>query len=165
MHVFQGWQIVSKRDPRAVGLFSRHYSSKKNNKTIRHWLATGITAPGEDITLMRSDCSALFVWLKQKYNMSNQEGVYCAVFRNEGSELSSTLILEAEKWAWEKWQGERLYTYVDPGAVRHKRDPGRCFKKAGWKLVRDEQGKPLITTQGLLIFEKLPQKERTHEQG
>ena len=158
-----GWQIVSKRDPRVVGLYRRHYSWKKNRKSTKKLLRAGITAPGEDITLLRVDCSALFVWLKQKYRRDGQTGINCAVFRNEGSELSSRLILEAEIWAWDKYPGARLYTFVDPREVNHKRDPGRCFKKAGWALVRNQAGKPAITKAGLLIFEKLPQKESTHE--
>jgi hypothetical protein len=28
-----------------------------------------------------------------------------------------------------------LTTEVDPGLVRHKRDPGRCFLRAGWAVV------------------------------
>lgn len=152
--MFYTWYEVSRRDPRAVGLYSRHYSSKKNGKTVRDWLDFGITAPGESIVLMTADASALFVWLKQKYVENDQTGVNCAVFRNEGSRLSSELILEAETVAWQRWEGERLYTYVDGRAVRRKRDPGRCFRKAGWEHVRDETGRPRKTKGGLLIFEK-----------
>jgi hypothetical protein len=157
MNMFQGeWNKVSKRDPRVVGLFSRHYSSKKNGKAVRDWLSYGVTAPGEDICLLLSDASALFIWLKQKYVMNGQKGINCVVFRNEGKELSSTLILNAEKRAYEKWPGDRLYTYVDPSEVKSK-NPGCCFKKAGWELVKDANGEPIITSKGLLIFEKLHQ--------
>jgi hypothetical protein len=153
--MFEGalWYGVSKRDSRAAGLYSRHYSSAKNNKTMRDWLGYGITPPGESIVLMTSDSSALFVWLKQQYVDNDQTGVNCAVFRNEGTYLSSALILKAERIAWQRWPGERLYTYVDPGAVSSK-NPGCCFKRAGWELVRDEHGKPRKTTRGLLILEK-----------
>jgi hypothetical protein len=156
--MFQGdanWYGASKRDPRVVGLFARHYSSKKNGHGIADWLSFGITSPGAVIVLLTADASALFVWLKQKYHGNDQIGINCAVFRNEGKVLSSTLILEAEKFAWKKWAGERLYTYVDPGAVNSS-NPGYCFKKAGWQLVRDRNDKPLRTKNGLLIFEKLP---------
>jgi hypothetical protein len=144
------WYGVSKCDPRAVGLYARHYSSKKGKKTKRDWLAHGITPPGESITLLTSDVSALFVWLKQQKRDDGQEGINCAVFRNEGSVLSSLLILEAEQFAREMWGNERLFTYVDPGEIRRKRDPGRCFKKAGWRKCGTSGG-------GLLVFEKLPQ--------
>ena len=107
------------------------------------------------MTLLLSDGSALFIWLKQKYIQNEQTGVNCAVFRNESMELSSLLILDAEKMAWERWNGERLYTYVDPNEITSP-NAGYCFKKAGWKLVRDNNGKTLKTKNGLLILEKLP---------
>jgi hypothetical protein len=148
------WYKVSRRDPRAVGLYSRHYSAKKNGKGKSEWLAFGITAPGEGQKVyMTSDCSALFVWNRQKYRKDKQTGIECAVFRNEGEELSSALILEAEQIAWEQWPGERLYTFVDPSEVTSS-NPGYCFKQAGWELVRDDDGKPVATKGGLLILEK-----------
>ena len=152
------WFGASKRDPRVVGLYARHYSSKKNNKGIAEWLSFGITSPGAVIVLLTSDASALFVWLKQKYHSNDQAGVNCAVFRNEGHILSSTLILEAEEIAWAKWPAERLFTYVDPGAV-NSCNPGYCFKVAGWELVRNANSQPLTTARGLLIFEKLPETQ------
>lgn len=162
------WYGVSRRDPRVVGLYARHYSSAKNGKTIRDWLDHGITAPGETITLMTSDCSALFVWLRQKYVQNDQRGVNCAVFHNEGGILSSVLILEAEEFAWARWKDERLFTYVNLDEVE-SRNPGYCFKKAGWQLVRDEACKPLKTMGGLLILEKhaiypLPHPRKTSEE-
>lgn len=149
------WYGASKRDPRVVALYARHYSSKKNNKPYANLLSHGIAAPGAVIVLLTSDASALFVWLKQKYHSNDQTGVNCAVFRNEGKALSSRLILKAELFAWSQWPAERLYTYVDPTEVNSS-NPGYCFKKAGWQLVRDANGKPRKTTDGLLIFEKFP---------
>lgn len=149
------WLRVSKRDPRAVGLYKRHYSSKKNGKTSRELLAAGIVSPGESVTLLLFDGSALFVWNKQKGRRDGQGGVNCAVFRNEGSERSSDLILEAEAIAWEKWPGERLFSYVNPGEIG-SHNPGYCFKLAGWNLVRDEKGKPYKSPGGLILLEKYP---------
>ena len=157
--MFEGmhWFAVSKRDPRAVALFSRHYSARKNGATIRDWLAAGITAPGESLVLLTPAADALFVWVKQRYVRNGERGVNCAVFRNEGPYLSSELIREAEALAWAKWPGERLYTYVDPSQIKSA-NPGYCFKMAGWTLVRDERGKPKQTSRGLLILEKFPDK-------
>jgi hypothetical protein len=155
------WFGASKRAPRVVGLYARHYSSKKNNKGIAEWLSFGITPPGAVIVLLTSDARALFVWLKQKYHANDQEGVNCVVFRNEGNVLSSTLILEAESFAWSQWPAERLFTYVDPKEVS-SRNPGYCFKMAGWELVRDANGLPLKTARGLLVFEKLPEPAAQH---
>lgn len=151
--MWSNWYKVSRRDPRAVALFARHYSSVKNGRDIRSWLSYGITGPGEVIVLLNADASALFVWLKQRYH-AGQSGVYCAVFRNEGDTLSSLLILEAEEIAWQRWPGERLFTYVNPAAVKSS-NPGYCFKAAGWQLVRDGN-QPLRTSKGLLVLEKFP---------
>lgn len=38
-----------------------------------------------------------------------------------------------------------LQTEVDPSKTRRKRDPGRCFRKAGWIKVDERRG--------LIIFE------------
>ena len=149
------WYGASKRDPRVVALYARHYSSKKNNKPYASLLSHGVAAPGAVIVLLTSDASALFIWLKQKYHSNNQTGINCAVFRNEGIALSSRLIIRAELFAWAQWPAERLYTYVDPTKV-NSRNPGYCFKRAGWQLVRAANGKLLKTTDGLLIFEKFP---------
>ena len=97
--------------------------------------------------LLTPDARALFVWRKF-ISDAGETGVNCAVFRNEGTSegRSSDLILSAKEWAWKRWPNERLYTYVDPSKVRHKRDPGRCFIKAGFHFC----GK---TKEGKLIFE------------
>jgi hypothetical protein len=143
------WYQVTKFDGRAVALYSRHYSSVRNGSTFADWLRSGITPPGESITLMTVDCSALFVWLKQQYIDSDQTGINCTVFRNEGGLLSSALILEAEQIAWGRWPGERLYTYVDGAAVGSS-NPGYCFLRAGWSRLKETTGR------GLRILEKEP---------
>jgi hypothetical protein len=143
------WYGVSRRDPRVVSLYSRHYSSKKNNKSRKEWAATGVTAPGETMTLLTADGTALFIWLKQQYVDNDQTGVNCAVFRNEGKCLSSELIKEACLLAWNRWPGERLYTYVDPGEVKSI-NPGYCFLMAGWNKCGHTK------RLGLVILEKFP---------
>ncbi len=143
------WYGASKRDPRAVLLYSRHYSCKKSKKTVKDWLNAGITPPGESMTLLTSDGAALFVWVWQRFKLLDQGGVNCAVFRNEAPDkyLSSELIREAERIAWQRWPGARLYTYVDGRAVH---GDGLCFKKAGWRKLKER------TKNGLIILEKLP---------
>lgn len=41
-------------------------------------------------------------------------------------------------------------TFVDPRKVKHKRDPGRCYKHAGFKLVGKTKG-------DLLAWQLLPE--------
>jgi len=95
--------------------------------------------------LMTSDAAALFVW--RKFNdASGQKGINCAIFRNEGPLLSSMLILEAEEWARARWPNERFYTYINGKKIKSK-NPGYCFKRAGWKTCGKTKG-------GLWILEK-----------
>lgn len=104
---------------------------------------------------MRSLCidrrcaRALFVWRKF-ISADGQQGVNNAIFRNDGAGLSSLLITEAMRLAWDRWPGERLYTYVNPQAIRRKRDPGRCYIRAGWRPCGETKWRRL------LIFEALP---------
>ena len=58
------------------------------------------------------------------------------------------MILDAERYAWSRWLGERLYTYVAPWAIRSS-NPGYCFQVAGWSRCR-------TTARGLVELEKLP---------
>ena len=85
--------------------------------------------------VLLSQCGrALFVWLRntvERYD--HQVGVNCTVFRNEGARgLSSELIREADELAWQRWPGERHFTYVDDSKIRSS-NPGYCFLKAGWR--------------------------------
>lgn len=140
------WRWFSIRDGDPVGrsMVNRHYSARhyKDGRSVKLFVG-----PGEKMVLMTSDSKALFVWRKF-ISDDGQQGINCAVFRNEGPELSSSLILEAEALAWQRWPGERLYTYVNPRKIK-SRNPGYCFKMAGWNIC----GK---TKRGFVILEKLP---------
>jgi len=98
--------------------------------------------------LVTPDCDALFVWRKF-ISGDGQTGVNCAVFRNEGPIKSSVLIWEACRLAWQRWPGERLYTYVNPRKIRST-NPGCCFLKAGWRKCG------ITKKNKLLILECIP---------
>lgn len=153
------WYGVKDGDPRAYAVMKNHYSfhpytdGRRQDPSYRNrFLFVG---PGEKLVLMTTDCKALFVWRKFRDD-SGQTGINCAVFRNEGPYLSSDLIHGAVELAWQVWPGERLYTFVNPREVKSA-NPGYCFKKAGWRIVRDDAEQPLLTkVNKLLIFERLP---------
>lgn len=137
------WLRVSTRDARAVSLYLRHYSAGKNGKRSTCYTA-GITGPGESLVLLSELCDALFVWTRCIRN-DGETGVNCSVFRNESDVLSSDLIREADVLAWERWPNEeRHFTYVDPGKIRPKRDPGRCFLRAGWEYTGRRSTRGLV---------------------
>jgi hypothetical protein len=145
------WVPIKDGNPSGLSMFLRHYTARRKRKIAQ------FVGPGGKMVLMTADARALFVWRKF-ISDDGQVGVNCAVFRNEGSEAgrASDLIRAANAEAWGRWPGERLYTYVDPSKVRHKRDPGRCFLRAGYRQCGE-------TKSGLLIFECLPAGPSTSE--
>jgi hypothetical protein len=139
------WLAVTRVDERAYGLY-RHYSGTKQQRW-RERGNTNVAGPGETMVLLTQACDALFVWTYNTVQrLDHQLGVNCAVFRNEGSVLSSELIREADELAWHRWSDQpRHFSYVDPTKIRRKRDPGRCFLRAGWRACgASDSGKLLL---------------------
>lgn len=136
------WMLIHDGDPCAKAIYDRHYSKRHYKDGRDPALFVG---PGGKIVLVTSDYSALFVWRKFRDD-SGQQGVNCAVFRNESPHLSSKLILDAERWAWHRWPGERLYTYVN-GKKILSTNAGYCFLMAKWVRCGKTKG-------GLVILEK-----------
>lgn len=141
------WIEIRDGNPWARALFHRHYSFKPYKDGRKPKLFCG---PGEKMVLITAEGNALFVWRKFK-SADDQTGVNCAVFRNESKVLSSDLILEAEQRAWQRWPGERLYTYVNPRKIKSD-NPGYCFKCAGWRTCGVTKWRRLI------ILEKYPMR-------
>lgn len=139
------WVEVKDGNDTGRDIFNGHYSRRHYRDGRKPKLFVG---PGQKMVLISPDAMALFVWRKF-ISRNSQIGVNCAVFRNESPRLSSDLILAAETFAWKRWPGERLYTYIDIRKTRRKRDPGRCFLRAGWQ----HSG---WTKKGLRILEKRP---------
>ena len=136
------WFQVKDGDKTALEMYERHYSCYKYADGRERKLFCG---PGEKIVLLTKNNDALFVWRKQLFDKSGQEGVNCAVFRNEGGICSSLLIKEAVEIANRKWCNERLFTFVNKDKIRST-NPGYCFIKAGWRKC----GR---TKKGLIILE------------
>lgn len=138
------WVKVKDGDLSGRSLFRRHYSYRPHRDGRNPALFVG---PGEKMVLLTPDVTALFVWRKF-VSGDGQQGINCAVFRNEGVQLSSDLIRDADRLAWERWPGERHYTYVNPRKVT-SHNPGYCFLKAGWRKCG------VTKWRRLLIFERL----------
>ena len=76
----------------------------------------------------------------------------CSAFRNEGAGLSSELIRAAvahTRHRWPEVPALGMVTFINAEKVRHKRDPGRCYLKAGFKRCGFTKG-------GLLALQLLP---------
>ena len=119
------WLQIHDGHPVARQIADRHYS--RGTKGARLFCGTG-----EKLVLITQAYDALFVWRKQRFRLNDQRGVECTLFRNEGMTLSSEMIKEACRWAWQRWPEERLFTYVRDSAIRST-NPGYCFQVAGWQ--------------------------------
>jgi len=136
------WRGVKDGNQIALEMYNRHYSAYHYKDGRVRKLFCG---PGEKMVLLTPDNKALFVWRKF-IDKSGQQGVNCAVFRNEGNPiLSSSLIKEAVKLARKRWPHERFYTYINPKKIKST-NPGYCFKAAGWNKCGMTKG-------GLIILE------------
>lgn len=138
------WVPIKDGNPTAMGIFMRHYTARERRKVYQ------FIGPGEKLALLTPNADALFVWRKF-ISDAGEKGVNCAVFRNESPTRSSDLIREADVIAWQRWPGERLYTYVDPAKVRSV-NPGCCFLKAGWRRCG-------VTASGKIVLEILASGE------
>ena len=134
------WLNVADGHPGLRDFYNRHYSSSGCFSPL-------ILGPGEKLILVTPSGDAVFGWRFSKY-WSDEEGVNCAVFRNESPLLSSDLILAAEEVAVAKWGAVRFFTFVNPHMIASP-NPGYCFKRAGWRQYRTTKG-------GLIALEKLP---------
>jgi hypothetical protein len=76
-----------------------------------------------------------------------------SLFRTESdSALASDLIVAATAATHAHWPdlpALGMVSFVDASKVRHKRDPGRCYRKAGWTHVG-------YTKAGLWVYQILP---------
>lgn len=142
VQITENWRIVKDGDRGVLELYERHYSCYDYKDGRERKLCMG---PGFKIVLIGVGGRSIFGWRKF-IDDSGQSGVNCAFFRNESRVLSSLLILEAERVAWCRWPGERLYTYVDPTKIKST-NPAFCFICAGWRKCG-------VTKGGLLILEK-----------
>jgi len=135
------WRLsVTRDDPAAVALYTRHYSC--TNRAVRK-----MGGPGRYIGLMTLNRDALFLWIEERYRFDGQTGINCSIFRNEGKTLSSLLIEEACQIAWRKWPGQRLYTYINASKIESD-NPGYCFKLAGFKKAGRSKT-------GLILLERM----------
>ncbi len=150
------WVVSWRADPAVRVLADRHYS----RQSIGH---AQFVAPGACLVLKTLEADAAWVThhpLPQFSKHGYGDAWVCTLFRNESDHLSSDLITEAVAatlaWFVEAPPGGIL-TFVDEKKVRRKRDPGRCFRRAGFEVVGRTKDKNLVVLQ--LLPDKMPQAE------
>ena len=132
----EGWIEVRDGNDTGRDIFDRHYSRTRYKDGRRPKLYVG---PGEKHVMLLASADALCIWRKF-ISGDGQQGVNCAVYRNESEEKASDLLMLAMAEAWRRWPRERLYTYVDPREVRTTLRAGRpswghCFYQSGWRFA------------------------------
>jgi hypothetical protein len=144
------WRPSWRADPAARVLADRHYNRQAHG-------AAQFVPPGRCLVLLTADRSAVWVtsWPLPQYVRHAWPGAWvCSLFRNERPDLhlSSDLITAAvahTRAHWPAVPAPGFVTFVDPGKTRRKRDPGRCFRRAGWQHTG-------FTAGGLYALQQLP---------
>ena len=142
------WKRSHRADPAARTIADRHYNRQKPG-------TPQFVPPGRCLVLLSSCERALWVtsWPFAEYVRHAWAGAWVnSTFRNEGAGLSSDLIrqaVSATRSFWPNVPELGMITFVDASKVRHKRDPGRCYRMAGFSHVGYTKG-------GLLAFQMLP---------
>jgi hypothetical protein len=145
------WQRTWRADPRAAALADRHYSRKSHG-------AAQFAPPGPLLVLITADGSAVWVSWRTEFPDADwlRDAWCCTLFRNEAPELyrSSDLItaaVAATVAAWGEPPAGGTVTTVDASKIRPKRDPGRCFLRAGFERL------PALTKdRGLVVLRLAP---------
>lgn len=141
------WSVSFRNDDAARPLADRHY----NRQTIG---ADGFVPPGRCVVFKHERALWVTSWPFAEYVKHAWPGAWInSTFRNEGAGLSSDLIREAVAATMHEWPEPPalgMVTFVDASKVRHKRDPGRCYIKAGFRRVGFTKG-------GLVALQLLPQ--------
>lgn len=143
------WMVSWRADPIARRIADRHY----NRQSVG---AAQFVPPGRCLVLRTPDATAVWVtsWPFAEYVKHEWAGAWInSCFRNERPDLdlSSDLIVSAIGCTLWKWDPPPLgmVTFVDPSKTRRKRDPGRCYRRAGFTPVGETKG-------GLLAFQMEP---------
>lgn len=142
------WHLSHRYDPRARELADRHYNREKVGNPQ-------FAPPGRLLALVTDPVDAVWLTVWPKYAQHAWRGAWMnTLFRNENrTNLSSELIREAvaaTRFKWPDVPELGMVTFVDPDEVRHKRDPGRCYLRAGFRLVGRTK------TRDYLVFQLLP---------
>jgi hypothetical protein len=142
------WQLSDRADPVARAIADRHYNRQK--------VGSGqFVPPGRCVVLRTPAGDAFWItsWPFAEFVKHAWPGAWvCSAFRNESPHLSSELIREAlaaTAAVWPDPPALGMVTFVNPGKVRRKRDPGRCFLRAGFERVGETKG-------GLVALQLLP---------
>jgi len=139
------WRQSFRADPAAAAIADRHY----NRQSVG---SAQFVPPGRCVVLVADEAVWVTSWPFAEYVKHAWAGAWMnTLFRREGGELASEMIraaVAATRWTWPVVPEGGMVTFVDASKVRHKRDPGRSYLRAGFQRVGETKG-------GLLAFQML----------
>lgn len=147
----QPWCVSYRNDSRGRAVADRHY----NRQVIG---APGFVPPGRCLVLLTPAADALWVtsWPFAQFVQHAWAGAMVnSLFRREPEcpHLASELITAAAaatRAHWPDLPDLGMVSFVDAAKTRRKRDPGRCYRRAGWTHVGFTKG-------GLWAFQLRPE--------
>lgn len=150
------WLISNRFDADVLPLADRHYNRRK--------VGSDQFVPPSRCVVLKTPCLRAVwttTWPIAQYVRHAWAGAWVNnLFRNEGAGLSSELIRDAvaaTRACWPDVPALGIVTFVDAEKTRRKRDPGRCYRRAGFTHVGFTKG-------GLWAFQMLPEAMPPPEQ-
>lgn len=151
------WVLSDGCDPEAKVIADRHYN-RGNPDSAK------FTGPGRTLVLKCEGSVWVTSWPFAQYVRHAWAGAWVnSCFRRESGPLASELIREAiaaTRWYWPDVPALGMVTFVDPTKVRHKRDLGRCYRRAGFIVAGQTKVNKLLCLQ--LLPDAMPDAEMPH---
>lgn len=142
------WIRSHRADREVVPLADRHYNRQKIG-------SPQFAPPGRCLVLKTQALDAAWItsWPYAQFVRHAWPGAWvCSAFRNEGDHLSSDLIrsaVQATRHVFGDPPPLGIVTFVNTEKVRKKRDPGRCYLRAGFRFCGMTKG-------GLVALQLIP---------
>lgn len=146
------WSIAHRYFRPAREIADRHYNRQKPG-------TPQFVPPGRCLVLVADGAVWVTSWPFAEFVRHAWPGAWVnSIFRRESGPLASALIREAvaaTRWYWPEIPATGMISFIDAGKVRRKRDPGRCYIRAGFKYVKRKNGQ-YVTTKGGLVVVRMP---------
>lgn len=141
------WRLSHRADPCALVIADAHYNRQKAG-------SPQFVPPGRCVVLLADRALWVTSWPFAQYVKHAWAGAWVnSLFRRESGPLASEMIREAIAATRSIWEPPPLgiVTFVDADKTRRKRDPGRCYVRAGFERVG-------LTKGGLIALQMTPDK-------
>jgi hypothetical protein len=143
------WSVSHRFARDAVAIADRHYNRQKPG-------TPQFVPPGRCYVLTTPAAVWVTSWPFAEFVRHAWPGAWInSCFRREGGDHQASDMIRAAVAAtlahWPEVPDLGMVTFVDARKVRRKRDPGRCYLRAGFRHVGETKG-------GLLAFQLLPEE-------